>query len=190
LIICDKVAIISTRLLEPLRKDLIDSFLLSIATRDIFLPPEKLEKYTLNLWKDLEIITLLEETCYLNEHPPVPKLGNIELACDFSKNPSHHHCFINMLRVSPLDSLLFLISLRIILSSRMTQTLNKHLLSSNWLLLFSKWVDMKMVLALKTLLGLHVVQKVLLKTTQSVALRQSYLSMANLSKSLCKLRRR
>ena len=34
--------------------------------------------------------------------PPVPKFGNIELAWDFSKDPAHHHHFINMLWVSPL----------------------------------------------------------------------------------------
>jgi hypothetical protein len=65
---------------KPLRKDLIDSFLLSMATRDIFSPPEDLEEYSLNLQKDLEIIALLEETCYLNRHPPVPKCGNLDLA--------------------------------------------------------------------------------------------------------------
>jgi hypothetical protein len=43
---------------KPLRKDLIDSFLLSMATRDIFSPPEDLEAYTLNLQKDLEIVAL------------------------------------------------------------------------------------------------------------------------------------
>jgi hypothetical protein len=32
---------------KPLRRDLIDSFLLSMATRDIFSPPENLEEYTL-----------------------------------------------------------------------------------------------------------------------------------------------
>ena len=94
--------IILTMPSKPLRKDLIDSFLLSMATRDIFLPPENLEEYTLNLQKDLEIIALLEETRYLNECPPVPKLGNMELAWDLSKDPAHHHRFIHMLRVSPL----------------------------------------------------------------------------------------
>ena len=89
--------------LKPLRKDLIDSFLLSMAARDIFSPPENLEEYTQNLQNDLEIIAILEETRYLNERPHVPKLGNImELAWDFSKDPAHHHRFINMLRVSPL----------------------------------------------------------------------------------------
>ncbi|EDR09213.1 uncharacterized protein LACBIDRAFT_326628 [Laccaria bicolor S238N-H82] len=88
--------------LKPLRKDLIDSFLLSMATRDIFLPPENLEEYSLNLQKDLEIIALLEETRYLNGHPPVPKCGNIDLAWEFSQDPAHHHRFINMLCVTPL----------------------------------------------------------------------------------------
>ncbi|KAF8797443.1 hypothetical protein BYT27DRAFT_7237260 [Phlegmacium glaucopus] len=87
---------------KPLRKDLIDSFLLSMATQDIFLPPENLEEYSLNLQKDLEIIALLEETHYLNGRPPVPKCGNIDLAWEFSQDPAHHHRFINMLRVSPL----------------------------------------------------------------------------------------
>ena len=86
---------------KPLRKDLIDSFLLSMAVRDVFLPPENLEEYTLNLQKDLETIALLEETCYLNGRPPVPKRGNLDLAWEFSQDPAHHHRFINMLHVSP-----------------------------------------------------------------------------------------
>jgi hypothetical protein len=87
---------------KTLRKDLIDSFLLSMVTRDIFLPPENLEEYSLNLQKDLETLALLEETRYLNERPPVPKRGNLDLAWEFSQDPAHHHRFINMLRVSPL----------------------------------------------------------------------------------------
>ncbi|KAF8234099.1 hypothetical protein L208DRAFT_1551478 [Tricholoma matsutake] len=42
---------------KPLRKDLIDSFLPSMATQNIFSPPENLEEYSLNLQKDLEILT-------------------------------------------------------------------------------------------------------------------------------------
>jgi hypothetical protein len=85
-----------------LRKDLIDSFLLSMATQDIFSLPENLEEYSLNLQKDLETIALLEETHYLNRRPPVPKCGNLDLAWEFSQDPAHHHHFINMLHVSPL----------------------------------------------------------------------------------------
>ena len=73
-----------------------------MATRDIFSPPENLEEYTLNLQKDLELIALLEETRYLNDRPPVPKLGNIDLAWEFAQDPAHHQRFVNMLRVSPL----------------------------------------------------------------------------------------
>ena len=87
---------------KPLRKDLIDTFLLSMAARDIFSPPESLEECSLNLQKDLETIALLEETSYLNARPPVPKHGNLYLAWEFSQDPAHHHCFINMLCVSPL----------------------------------------------------------------------------------------
>ncbi|KIK00666.1 hypothetical protein K443DRAFT_40618, partial [Laccaria amethystina LaAM-08-1] len=87
---------------KPLRKDLIDSFLLSMATWDIFSPPENLEEYSLNLQRDLETIALLEGTCYLNGRPPVPKHGNLDLAWEFSQDPAHHHRFVNMLRVSPL----------------------------------------------------------------------------------------
>ena len=70
-----------------------------------FSPPENLEEYTvLNFQKDLEIIMLpgLEETCYLNECLLVPKCGNIDLASEFSQDPAHHRCLINMLHVSPL----------------------------------------------------------------------------------------
>ena len=73
-----------------------------MATRDIFSPPKNLEDYSLNLQKDLEIIALLEETHYLNKCPPVPKCGNIDLAWEFSQDPAHHHCFVNMLHVTPL----------------------------------------------------------------------------------------
>ena len=97
--------------LKPLRKDLIDSFLLSMATRDIFSPPENLEDYSLNLQKDLETIALLEEIRYLNARPFVPKCGNLDLAWEFSQDPAHHHCFINMLHVS---SLIFLTVLNLI----------------------------------------------------------------------------
>ncbi|KAF8233431.1 hypothetical protein L208DRAFT_1266556 [Tricholoma matsutake] len=86
---------------KSLRKDLID-FLLSMATWDIFSPPEILKEYYLNLQKDLETIAILEETHYLNGCPPVPKCGNLDLAWEFSQDPAHHHCFINMLHVSPL----------------------------------------------------------------------------------------
>jgi hypothetical protein len=105
--------------LKPLRKDLIDTFLLSMATRNIFSPPESLEEYSLNFQKDLETIVLLEETHYLNgrppvpkhllsqntscpKTPPVPKHGNLYLAWEFSQDPAHHQHFINMLRVLPL----------------------------------------------------------------------------------------
>ena len=87
--------------LKPLRKDLIDFFLLSMATQDIFSPLKNLEEYSLNLQKDLEIIAPLEETCYLDGCPPVPKCGNIDLAWEFSQDPAHHHCFVNMLCVTP-----------------------------------------------------------------------------------------
>jgi DNA-binding CsgD family transcriptional regulator len=73
-----------------------------MATWDIFSPPEDLKEYSLNLQKDLKIIALLEETRYLNGRPPVPKHGNLDLAWEFSQDPAHHHCFINMLCVSPL----------------------------------------------------------------------------------------
>jgi len=89
---------------KPPRKDLIDPFLLSMATRDIFSPPENLEEYSLNLQKDLETIALLEETRYLNGHPPVPKCSNIDLAWQFSQDPTHHHHFVNMLCVHLLFS--------------------------------------------------------------------------------------
>ena len=78
---------IFTMLSKPLRRDLIDSFLLSMATWDIFSPPENLEEYTLNLQKALELIALLEETHYLNDRPPVPKLSNIDLAWEDSFLP-------------------------------------------------------------------------------------------------------
>jgi hypothetical protein len=66
---------------KPLRKDLIDSFLLSMETLDIFLPPGFFEEYSLNLQKDLETIVLLEETRYLNGR--VPRRGNLGLAWEF-----------------------------------------------------------------------------------------------------------
>ena len=73
-----------------------------MAIRDIFSPPKNLEDYSLNLQKDLKTIALLEETCYLNACPPVPKHGNLDLAWEFLQDPTHHHCFIHMLCVSPL----------------------------------------------------------------------------------------
>jgi hypothetical protein len=90
---------------KSLRRDLIDSSLLLMATRDIFSPPKNFEEYNLNLQKDLKLIDkLLEETHYLNDRPPVPKLGNIDLTWEFAQDPgpAHHQCFVNMPRASPL----------------------------------------------------------------------------------------
>jgi hypothetical protein len=53
---------------------------------------------------DLDINTLLSIllTCYPNGWPTVPKLGNMGLAWNFAENPGNHHCFVNMLHVTPL----------------------------------------------------------------------------------------
>lgn len=53
------------------------------------------------LQADLNILTLIRDTRYLRDRPPVPKQGNIDLAWRYAENPAHHARFEVMLRVSP-----------------------------------------------------------------------------------------
>ena len=82
---------------QSYRQQLLDAFLLSIMIEDVISPPETLEEASDKLQQNLEIISLIEQTCYLQDQPSVPKYGNIHLAWDYAADPAHHHHFLNML---------------------------------------------------------------------------------------------
>ena len=88
--------------LKPLHKELIDAYLVSMMARDIFSPPTDLETSGNRLKTDVDMISLLEGSRYLNDRHPIPKLGNLDLAWQYAQNPNDHHRFVNMLRVTPL----------------------------------------------------------------------------------------
>jgi hypothetical protein len=54
---------------KTLRKDFIESFLVSMIYRDLFSPQEGIEEFTKNLQYDIEILALLEGTRCLNPSP-------------------------------------------------------------------------------------------------------------------------
>lgn len=86
---------------QTARQELLNSFILSTMARDVLSPPETLEEAMENFQQTMEFISLIENTRYLRERPPVPKQGNINLAWDFAADSSHHQRFLNMLHISP-----------------------------------------------------------------------------------------
>jgi len=50
---------------------------------------------------DAQILTAIRNTRYLRERGPVLKIGNKELLWEYAKNDKDHHCFVQMLRISP-----------------------------------------------------------------------------------------
>jgi hypothetical protein len=80
--------------------------------RDLFTPSDNVEEICQNLNTDIESIIAIRNTRYLRGRPPLIKLGNLDLAWAYARNPSDHKHFINMLRVSPqvFDTLLLLIN--------------------------------------------------------------------------------
>jgi hypothetical protein len=84
--------------------DLVNQYILSTLMRQIFTPAEQqaLESRRRQNNLDISILLSILLTCYPNGRPTVPKLGNLGLAWQFAQNPANHHCFVNMLRVTPL----------------------------------------------------------------------------------------
>ena len=58
---------------------------------------ELCNQFDLDMW----ILQEIRTTHYLWGCSPVPKLGNINLAWEYAQSLADHHCFINMLCVSP-----------------------------------------------------------------------------------------
>ena len=83
-----------------------------MAMCNIFSPYKSLEEACSQFNIDINVMTTLLETHYINgqEHR-VAKQGNMHLAWEYAANPQDHHCFLSMLRLSPtcFDILLSLI---------------------------------------------------------------------------------
>lgn len=86
----------------PLRRELINAYLLLMVTRTLFTPFRDLEEACQQFGIDVNTIIMIEQTRYLNGRHPIPKAGNLHLAWQYAQNPDDHHRFINMLRVTPL----------------------------------------------------------------------------------------
>ena len=87
---------------QTARKELLNTFMLTTMMQEVLSPPETIEEAMVNFQQTMEFISLIENSRYLRDRPPVPKQGNINLAWDFAANPSHHQRFLNMLRISPV----------------------------------------------------------------------------------------
>jgi hypothetical protein len=85
-------------------------YLLFMVLRTLTNPELTPEEAALLLDCDISCILLIRQTRYLQGRSPVAKAGNIHLAWEFALNPSDHHRFVNMLRVSP-DVFLVLLDL-------------------------------------------------------------------------------
>ena len=86
------------------REDIIDAYLMSLITRDIYAPYTVLKEANTRFILDASIIQSLEDTRYLNgRNHNVPKLGNLPLAWEYAQSPQDHHRFRNMLRIPPLS---------------------------------------------------------------------------------------
>jgi hypothetical protein len=85
-----------------LHKEVLTAYLIFMAMRNIFTPFRNLEEACRQFDLDLQAITIILETRYLNgNRHPVPKAGNLHLAWEFAQNPADHHRFVSMLRVTP-----------------------------------------------------------------------------------------
>ena len=51
---------------------------------------------------NLDALIAILGSRYPNGRHTIPKIGNLHLAWEYAQNPSDHHRFINMLRVTPL----------------------------------------------------------------------------------------
>ncbi|KDQ52378.1 hypothetical protein JAAARDRAFT_108332, partial [Jaapia argillacea MUCL 33604] len=67
----------------------------------IVLPPKTYTLTVKQLQIDLNIVQLIAQTHYLRGRAPVLKNPTLQLAWDFAKSPADHHCFVQMLRVTP-----------------------------------------------------------------------------------------
>jgi len=98
---------------QPVHDKYLNEYLLYMMAHDILTPPEKQSLQHVMEQADLDISAVLAIllTRYLNGQHRVPKSGNLHIAWEYVKNPADHHCFINLLHVTPLifDTILTLI---------------------------------------------------------------------------------
>lgn len=77
------------------------AYLIHMVLRDLISPTENVDDAVQQLETDLKTLQAIKTTRYLRARNPVPKLGNLNLAWDYSQSPDDHHRFVNMLRISP-----------------------------------------------------------------------------------------
>ena len=85
------------------REAIIEAYLMSMVSRDIYAPYTVLEEANARFILDASIIQSLEDTRYLNgRNHKVPKMGNLPLVWEYAQSPEDHR-FRNMLRIPPLS---------------------------------------------------------------------------------------
>ncbi|KIL00964.1 hypothetical protein PAXRUDRAFT_128615, partial [Paxillus rubicundulus Ve08.2h10] len=77
------------------------AYILLMILQAVSHPPETLEDLAQELNLDIGCILAMQQTQYLWGWPPVLKSGSLHPAWEYSQSPSDHHCFINMLCISP-----------------------------------------------------------------------------------------
>jgi hypothetical protein len=85
-------------------EQLINEFIMSIMFRQIFTPAERrtIEQMRQESTLDLNSLIAILGSHYPNGWHAVPRARNLHIAWEYAQNPSDHHCFINMLRATPL----------------------------------------------------------------------------------------
>jgi hypothetical protein len=85
-------------------EQLLDEYILSMLLRQLFTPTERrtIEHMYRESMLDLDALIAILGSRYPNGRHTVPKIGNLHLAWEYAQNPSDHHRFINMLRVTPV----------------------------------------------------------------------------------------
>lgn len=85
----------------PYCQKVLRSYLYSMLMQNLFSSSRKLEDMCCCLNVDLDIIRMIQKTCYFKERPHVLKAGNLHLAWEYAHSPDTFHCFLNMLRLTP-----------------------------------------------------------------------------------------
>jgi hypothetical protein len=88
-----------------IHEQLLNEYIMSMLFRQIFTPIERrtIEHMYQESMLDLDALIAILGSRYPNgRRHNVPKIGNVHLAWEYAQNPSDHHRFINMLRVTPL----------------------------------------------------------------------------------------
>ena len=88
------------------RNTVLDQYLISylfyLVIRNLFHPEITPEEAAQQLNLDISCILAIRQTRYLQGRSVVvPKSSTLDLAWQYIQNESDHHCFTNMLRVSP-----------------------------------------------------------------------------------------